>query len=75
MRFIMFFLCISKVTNLLFRSEDSSPVKGRFTIKFLCWVVYLKVKRWYKYVFGYCVDGGMYFTGSRLAWVQGVTKF
>lgn len=56
MRLIMFYWCISKVLNLHLRGKGSSPVRGRFTIEFLCRVVDPKEKRWYKYVFDHCVD-------------------
>ena len=67
----MFYWCISKALNPHLRDNGSSPARGKFTIKFYVgwWVLGLKVKRWYKYVFGHCVNGAVYFGGSALAWI------
>ena len=48
--FIMFYCCISKVLHPNLRGKGSSRGMGRFTIMFLCWVVCLKAKRWYTFV-------------------------
>lgn len=50
LRFTMFYCSINKVPHSQLRDKCLTLGMGRFTIMFLCWVMVLKVKRWYKYV-------------------------
>lgn len=67
----MYCWCISKAPNHHLRDNGSCSARDRFTPKFFVgrWALDLKVKRWYKYVFGHCVDEVVYFGGSALAWI------